>query len=335
MKINRSNYEQYFIDYLDGKLDPDQEKILLSFLDFNPGLKKELEGLERTHLVPVKYSYSKKDSLLKMVPPFEEMCIDFIEHQLDEEEEKRLIGSISEDTEKQIIYKLYQSSKLVPDMDIRFMGKSKLKKFTLRKTGIRIVIPAVAAAAILLIALIVYSPEDRIPVPQEISQTESQDQLLIPEAPQEQDIINIAEVQAQTDDKVLHEVTTAQLMQTERREPIRLSRIQPLGITKVITISSIPSYALMHKLQEDQGLLQQMAIDQLDSKLQTARSVPERARNALWKIADAGVRGLNSIAEEEIELVRNVDDDGQIRGFKFETSIFGISTPLRNTNLSQ
>ena len=101
MKINRRNYEHYFIDYLDGKLDPDQEKILLSFLDFNPDLQEELEGLKSTKLIPGEFSYTNKDFLLKMVSPFEELCIDSIEQQLNEEEEKHLMESISEDTEKQ------------------------------------------------------------------------------------------------------------------------------------------------------------------------------------------------------------------------------------------
>ena len=71
MKIDRNNYEQYFLDYLDRQMDPEQEKILLSFLEFNPDLKEELEGLERAHLLPSEQVFIKKDQLLK---PAEALC---------------------------------------------------------------------------------------------------------------------------------------------------------------------------------------------------------------------------------------------------------------------
>jgi hypothetical protein len=41
MKISRQNYEQYFVDYLDGKLNDEQVGVLMSFLEFNPDLKEE------------------------------------------------------------------------------------------------------------------------------------------------------------------------------------------------------------------------------------------------------------------------------------------------------
>ena len=46
MKINRNNYEMYFIDYLDGVLSPDLVSELLLFLDENPDLKEELSDLD-------------------------------------------------------------------------------------------------------------------------------------------------------------------------------------------------------------------------------------------------------------------------------------------------
>ena len=278
-----------------------------------------------------------------MVSPFEELCIDSIEQQLDEEEEKHLMESISEDTEKQRIFKLYQSSKLVPDMDIRYTGKLKLKKHTFKKPGLRILFPA-AAAAILLIAFLVFNQDGIIPVPQEISSIETQDKSPVMENPDKspvmetqsgQEIINIAEVNTQTDDQVQHDEAPVQLMKNEHREQIQLSRIQPILITKILTVSSITSYAQMQKLRVDPDPVQQLALNQVASKFLVARNLPERARNTFWKLADAGVRGLNSFIEEEIALSRKVDYDGRTTEFKFETSVFGISTPLQNTGMLQ
>ena len=51
MEINRQNYEQYFIDYLDGKLNEKQVGILMSFLEFNPDLKVEFTDIEKMSLI--------------------------------------------------------------------------------------------------------------------------------------------------------------------------------------------------------------------------------------------------------------------------------------------
>ena len=50
MDINRQNFETYFIDYLDGRLDPGQVAELLSFLEKNPDLERELKEFENIQI---------------------------------------------------------------------------------------------------------------------------------------------------------------------------------------------------------------------------------------------------------------------------------------------
>ena len=42
MKINRNNYEAFFIDYLEGNLDEKMVDDFIEFLQQNPDLKEEL-----------------------------------------------------------------------------------------------------------------------------------------------------------------------------------------------------------------------------------------------------------------------------------------------------
>ena len=42
MKINRNNYEVFFMDYLDGNLDESVVNDFIEFLQKNPDLKEEL-----------------------------------------------------------------------------------------------------------------------------------------------------------------------------------------------------------------------------------------------------------------------------------------------------
>jgi hypothetical protein len=257
-----------------------------------------------------------------------------MEHRLNEQEERNLIESIGGDKQKQATYKLYQSTKLKPDMNIRYPGKSKLKKYSLKTTGFRIMIPAAAAAAILLITWFVFNMEDTLPVPQEISTTQSQEQNLLPETQPEPEMPGIAEVRTR-DTQAAMEVNTSQEVQPEPRERIHIARIQPIAASHVFTAAGAPSLGLIQKLHVNPVQLQQISVDRGDLRFQAVRNIPDRAKDALWQLADASIRGLNRITEEEIEFSRNVDEDGRTRSIKLETSVFGIYTPVQNAGILQ
>ncbi len=50
MKLDRTTYELFIIDYLEGQLDAIQVSELLLFLEQNPDLKAEIEGIEHVSL---------------------------------------------------------------------------------------------------------------------------------------------------------------------------------------------------------------------------------------------------------------------------------------------
>jgi hypothetical protein len=56
----------------------------------------------------------------------------------------------------------------------------------------------------------------------------------------------------------------------------------------------------------------------------------ENSRLSLWILADASVRALNSVTEDEYHLDRERDKNGKIRRVTFDTPLFGISAPIRN-----
>ena len=52
VKINRENYALFAVDYIDGSLNSVQAAAFLSFLDENPDLKEEFNGLSLTNSLP-------------------------------------------------------------------------------------------------------------------------------------------------------------------------------------------------------------------------------------------------------------------------------------------
>ena len=67
MIIDRSNYEIWLIDWLDGNLDEARTKQLLAFLDENPDLKEEADSLKLSRIFPDNIKPVKKENLKKSV----------------------------------------------------------------------------------------------------------------------------------------------------------------------------------------------------------------------------------------------------------------------------
>ena len=66
MNINRHNYEEYFILYMDNELNSDDRRQVEEFIQKNPDLKEELDILLQYKLVPdADIVFSGKEELLK------------------------------------------------------------------------------------------------------------------------------------------------------------------------------------------------------------------------------------------------------------------------------
>lgn len=162
MDINRNNYESWFMDYLDGTLDAAGEEILMTFLEFNPDLKSELEGLRMVELEAGDIEYDLKASLRRpsdltvkqdVLDDFEGFCISGIEDQLSPVEEILLKEIIDENPESAETYRLFASTILKADTSISFPGKSRLKRRFIQLPSARMRIAAIAASLILLLSL--------------------------------------------------------------------------------------------------------------------------------------------------------------------------------------
>ncbi len=181
MEINRNNYELFFLDYLDGKLEGGEVDRFLDFIEKNPDLKDELAGLENIKLVAGETGFGNKKSLYKnenQTPEDEDFtAVAYLEGDLSELDAKLFLKHLDFHPEQKKELGLLMKTRLQPDETIVFPAKRKVYRrgfsMQLITWGTRI-----AAVMLLFFALrTVFSPDipnDSILPNHEIAQTHEQ-----------------------------------------------------------------------------------------------------------------------------------------------------------------
>jgi len=156
--ITRQNYEEWFMDFLDGNMSPGRKVLLFEFLSLNADLKSELDALQLVEFpkpqmpaYPDKHRLFRTSSANMDLPETDFLLIKKMEEGLTEEESKRLAQlehlypAIK--TEEQ----LYTKTKIEPPVIVYGKKKRLIRK---RATWVWPVLQATAAAAILLFLII-------------------------------------------------------------------------------------------------------------------------------------------------------------------------------------
>ena len=139
MKINKENYEAYFLDYYEKNLDTKQVAELMVFLDENPGLKEEFEDFDIEIILDANNGpqFSKKESLKKTAliafggideTNYHKTMLAELEGGLSENEATALQGFLTANPKTKLEYNLLKSTFLVPDKSIVFENNGELKK---------------------------------------------------------------------------------------------------------------------------------------------------------------------------------------------------------------
>jgi hypothetical protein len=160
-RIDRNNYETFFIDYLDGSLPVGEIDQLLDFLTENPDLAEELKDLEKIKLQPsdasgFSFQHLKKTDL-DLPEVFEETCIRAIENDLNEIDKELFQQHISKNKDHWKKYELFRSTILEPNPLIVFENKQHLKK----KGNVVLPIIWLSAAAVVLLGLFLILPDKK------------------------------------------------------------------------------------------------------------------------------------------------------------------------------
>lgn len=149
MNIDKSNYEVYLIDYLDGKLTANEVSEVLLFLENNPTIKAEFEGINEVNLVAELTTTFDNSFLIKNnVDHINYLLINQLEGTLSLKENAEITQNLI-DTPTLIKEKnLFSSTVNKPDLSIVFPNKKLLTKPTIILAWYK---PLLRIAAILLL----------------------------------------------------------------------------------------------------------------------------------------------------------------------------------------
>jgi hypothetical protein len=136
-KINKSNYEEYLIDHLDGTLSKEGEAELLLFLEAHPDIKAEFEGIDEMVLGELEAVFECRDCLKKSVldsslvneENFEHFCIAYAEGDLSEIESEHLMNYLHDFPSLQQEFSKYAKLKLQADPSVSYGDKVWLTQF--------------------------------------------------------------------------------------------------------------------------------------------------------------------------------------------------------------
>ncbi len=365
ISINRNNYESWFMDYIDGRLDTAAVEMLMTFLDANPDLRKELDGLKEIRLEPGQVDYADKAALRKpdndpdpsiLLEHFEDYCLAAVEKQLSQREEEILQEIVEQDPEKFMTYRLYQSTILKTDPQIKYPRKSGLRKRYIELPAVRISTASIAAAVLLLLALprvFRHSVEREIPAESGITAVEKNlnggkeerkpDEKIAGPPAERADAQAQEQTGSQPEDKIRRmpeepssEKPAIKLHPAAAKErlPVFMARLDPMEAGRLALPRKFPDPQLAYRYPGTAPGGGEGEDEPADSPVINRFFKPSgELVNTLWNLAYAGIEKVNEIAEDDYSLERVVDENGHPKRVTFESPFFGISAPARNAEM--
>ncbi|MBI3509446.1 MAG: hypothetical protein HY064_02200 [Bacteroidetes bacterium] len=167
--VSETNYQQWFVAFLEGELNTDGVAQVNLFLEKNPHLQGEMELLKKTILIPEKdasaslsleWKNALKKSLLITEVNFDEYAVLAMDQELSMAELAAFSAYVSAHPQARAGNEKFLATKLVADEKIIFANKNSLKKNERDRGGFvwwREVSFAAAAMIVLLVGFFVWS----------------------------------------------------------------------------------------------------------------------------------------------------------------------------------
>ena len=367
MKITRDNYEEFFIDYLDGNLSDAQIHEFEAFLIKNPELREEIEGLEKIivessdEVFPIKENLKQIDTLGPVNESnFEFLCIAESDGDLNGDQLQELKDFISKNPQKQKERELLLRLKVQPEENILYPDKKALKKsvFLLQRPVVYRTIAFAASIALLMIVYFSFLEKDMeqsfVSENSEVLDTKDSTSLKPPkevpektENPEKKQIIPAAKEQVKKAAKtisfkvgipvasVVDETPAEESLKLNPREVIKKINIDPnafqtYNTTNVLLSEGIDmSKIALPAVKKPAKPDEYQTIDEFVLNKFSELVFKEKQESISgWGLASAGVQKINDLTGAKMKLEASAEEGNKPKKLSFNSRILSFSTPI-------
>ena len=362
MQIDRSNYEVWLIDWLDGNLNDIQCQQLQHFLTANPDLKDEFDELTIFRLKPSDQHYPGKRNLKKTISnlsiqQLDYLSVAYLENDLSKAQKDEFKASIETDPEKKRSFGLIQKTKLEP-VSISYKNRNRLFRRTPVQKLFRLSLIGLPAAAIILLAIMtnISNPKALQVVTEKTARAivadstgkKSAGEILASSVPAEAKMVKT--VNRHKNPVIAARETISAMPDTSIKQPVQnnsqIHYADPVAAlpykifvtdkinldTGIIpgTLAALNSAVAIPDEDDDRSKLRKFLAKTFREKIlkeKTAKDSPLKA----YEIAEAGVSGLNKLLGWEMALDEKRDGNGVLKSVYFSSRILKFNTPVKNS----
>ncbi|MCT4623686.1 MAG: hypothetical protein N4A46_08690 [Schleiferiaceae bacterium] len=342
-KITLDNYEEFFLDYMEGNLSAQEQIVLDEFLVQYPELKEELEEMEIFSLVEEDVQMGKES--LKEIPfksDFDDFCVAKIEGDLSLEEEFIFDEFVNANPKRIEDVKLYKKTKLYPDHAIIYPDKESLQKKKRKLLPLWISGVGIAASILLLFSIwndifVERSGNsfNEADLARLAEQSASEVKIEKPEAKDENKALLVEKEEVNiTNEKPMAKPAEKPISRNiikeeiEIREVVSLPEIGVNDKTELIANADVPDENLNLKVNATPHVkVNSSGMQHLGMSWKS--STPKKAESLLSAVAKFGVNKLGEIAGKKIQLEKKYDSETEKTRLNFNSKGLGFSTTLK------
>jgi hypothetical protein len=358
MKPDRSNYEIWLIDWLDGKLSDQQREELMVFLESNPDIREEAESMTDSRVVPPDHPFRLKQELQRTPADLspsqvEYLAAAYLEGDISPEEEADLKLNLAVNSESQKIFEAIQKTKLSAPYVV-YANKNSLVKTVFFTGTLRISVSMLSAAAIIILLILNHFFIPR--TGKEISQiTQSVATLTIERTQPYMASDRVVTEYSVAKSNVKTEETFLQAKDKGQTETVTVVPDSSSGFERAVAPGYIafyntPSISADEKItlrsqliespvqpvqaetvDDDQSRLSKFIAKTFRAKILRQDKVSEEPLRS-YEIAEAGIDGLNKLLGWQMALVKTNDESGQLKSLYFSSKLVKFNAPVRKTS---
>lgn len=335
--ITQKNYEEWFMDYLDGQMHQERERLLFEFLNHNPHLKAELYSLQTTFLTkPELVSYPNKHILFKSVatgidfPETDFLLVKKMEEGLTNQETLRLeelTKRFPALTKDELLYK--KTILLAPGVVY-----SKKKSLVRKQTGwMWPLTQGVIAAAVLLTIILQKGGIYQFEAPPVENQVYSEAKINEPEniSDQERLVASTKKTPENPDSKAKLAKDVGMMNRNKDSEIIFHQTFY--NTTEAVELISAPEINIqVSTLQVDayeKGLATLIPTYIKNQRIQDAQDfVPDEAHTQNASLLDKGTGLINRLTQKELAFRKVYDSEGNVVAVNVKSGDFEMSQRL-------